>query len=308
MSRTLSQIYAQAVYTRNSYLQLTELNSGRTENKMSMMNLLTYVMAVLIHTYETMLDIFEVNIAKSIKSRVNGTPPFYVRMAQLFQYNPVTGTGDEFGFDEETLMLQYNEVNESHRIVAIAAWQPNEDNDGIILKVGKNNDSSEMVESGTLYQPLTDSEMTALKTYMDQVKFIGSKILCISLPGDIITIKCENGAAIYYNDDYITQEQALLNIQNALSEFAKDFSYNGYLYYQSVIDKLQTVENIEDLDSGIIVEVMSYDPVAGDYTEAVSIRGRYLTESGYIRFIDKNGKTTINLDNIVLKPKSSRNG
>ena len=197
MSRTLSQIYAQAVYTRNSYLQLTELNSGRTENKMSMMNLLTYVMAVLIHTYETMLDIFEVNIAQSIKSRVNGTPPFYVRMAQLFQYNPVTGTGDEFGFDEETLMLQYNEVNESHRIVAIAAWQPNEDNDGIILKVGKNNDSSEMVESGTLYQPLTDSEMTALKTYMDQVKFIGSKILCISLPGDIITIKCENGAAIY---------------------------------------------------------------------------------------------------------------
>lgn len=308
MSRTLSQIYAQAVYTRNSYLQLTELNSGRTENKMSMMNLLTYVMAVLIHTYETMLDIFEVNIAQSIKSRVNGTPPFYVRMAQLFQYNPVTGTGDEFGFDEETLMLQYNEVNESHRIVAIAAWQPNEDNDGIILKVGKNNDSSEMVESGTLYQPLTDSEMTALKTYMDQVKFIGSKILCISLPGDIITIKCENGAAIYYNDDYITQEQALLNIQNALSEFAKDFSYNGYLYYQSVIDKLQTVKNIEDLDSGIIVEVMSYDPVVGDYTEAVSIRGRYLTESGYIRFIDKNGKTTINLDNIVLKPKSSRNG
>ena len=308
MSRTLSQIYAQAVYTRNSYLQLTELNSGRTENKMSMMNLLTYVMSVLIHTYETMLDVFEVNIAQSIKSRVNGTPPFYVRMAQLFQYNPVTGTGDTFGFNEETLMLQYDEVNESHRIVTMAAWQPCSTNDGIVLKVCKDNDSSEMIENGVLYQPLTDTEMTALKIYINQVKFIGSKIYCISLPGDIITIKCSDDAAIYYNDDYITREQALLNIQVALSDFTKNFSYNGYLYYQSIIDKLQTVENIEDIDAGIVVQVESYNAEDKEYKAPISVTSRYLTESGHIRFFDKNGKTTINLDNIVLKPNSARNG
>lgn len=48
--RSVSQIYSEAIATRNNYLQLTELNSGRTNSKMSIMNLMTYVVAVCIYT------------------------------------------------------------------------------------------------------------------------------------------------------------------------------------------------------------------------------------------------------------------
>ena len=58
MSKSLSQIYSEAIQTRNNYLQITELNSGLTNSKMSILNLITYVMSVLIHSYHVMLDIF----------------------------------------------------------------------------------------------------------------------------------------------------------------------------------------------------------------------------------------------------------
>ena len=93
--RSVSQIYSEAVSTRNNYLQLTELNTGRSNSKLSMFNLLTYVVAVCIHTYEAVLDLFQVRIAEVLKGRINGTPDWYAMMAKKFQYNSVTESGDE---------------------------------------------------------------------------------------------------------------------------------------------------------------------------------------------------------------------
>ena len=87
MSKSLSQIYSEAIQTRNNYLQITELNSGLTNSKMSILNLITYVMSVLIHSYHVMLDIFEIEIANIISTRINGTAQWYVIMATKFQYN-----------------------------------------------------------------------------------------------------------------------------------------------------------------------------------------------------------------------------
>ena len=72
--RSVSQIYSEAVATRNNYLQLTELNTGRSNSKLSMINLLTYVVAVCIHTYEAILDLFQVKIVEVLNGRINGTP------------------------------------------------------------------------------------------------------------------------------------------------------------------------------------------------------------------------------------------
>ena len=71
MSKSLSQIYSEAIQTRNNYLQITELNSGLTNSKMSILNLITYVMSVLIHSYHVILDIFEIEIANIISTRIN---------------------------------------------------------------------------------------------------------------------------------------------------------------------------------------------------------------------------------------------
>lgn len=298
MSRTISQIYSEAIYTRNNYLQITELDSGRTKHKMSVLNLMTYVMAVLIYSYETILDVFEVNIAKLIAARINGTPAWYVTMAYKFQYNSANNSNDNFGFNENTFMLEYETVDASHRIVAKSAYQEYT-SDSIILKVCKNNSDSVGIANGMVYMPFTDSEMNAFKQYIQSIKFVGAKVYCVSLPGDLIAIK-SNGAAIYYNDTYATADGILEKIHESLVNYAKSLEFNSYVYYQSFIDAIQAVPNVVSIDAGMIIEVRSYNSLNGQYDSPENIIGQYRPLSGYIGYIDENGNSTISLDNLTL--------
>lgn len=297
--RTISQIYSEAVYTRNNYLQITELDSGRTKNRMSVINLMTYVMAVLIYSYETILDAFQINIAKLIAARINGTPAWYVTMAYKFQFNSATNNGDNFGFNENTFALEYEVVDSSHRIVAKSAYQEYT-NDSIILKVCKNNSDSTSIDNGMIYMPLSTAEMNAFKSYIQSIKFVGSKIYCVSIPGDLITLKCPSGVAIYYNDTYATQEGILEAIHQSLVNYAKTLEYNSYVYYQSFIDAIQAVPNIVSIDAGITIEARSYNSLSGQYDSPENIIGQYRPLSGYIGYIDEEGEPTISLDNLTL--------
>lgn len=298
MSRTIKEIYSEAIYVRNNYLQITELDSGRTQSKMSILNLMTYVMAVLIYSYETVLDVFQINVAKLILARINGTAPWYVTMAYKFQFNTATGYGDSFGFNADTFMLEYETVDPSHCIITKAAYQ-DFSNDSIILKVCKDNSDSASVEHGMVYMPLSTNELTAFKSYIQSIKFVGAKVYCVSLPGDLITLK-SNGAAIYYNDAYDTAENILSKIHDSLVKYTKSLEYNSYVYYQSFIDCIQAVENVVSIDSGIVVEVKSYNSVSEQYDSPEAIVGHYRPLSGYIGFVDENGDTTINLTNLTL--------
>ena len=293
MSRTIKEIYSEAIYVRNNYLQITELDAGRTQSKMSILNLMTYVMAVLIYSYETVLDVFQVNIAKLIMSRINGTPAWYVKMALMFQY------GDAFYFNSDTLTLGYGIVNESHKIIKQAAWEEYSVNDAIILKVSKNNSNSAQVASGMLYEPLSNAELASFKQYIKAVKFVGAKVYCVSLPGDLITIK-SNGASIYYDATYTSAEKVLEEITEALVNYVKSLSYNQYIYYQSFIDAIQSCEHVISIESGIVVEARSFNDVAGIYESAVMVTGQYRSKSGYIGYLDDQGETTINLTNLKL--------
>ena len=299
MSRTISQIYSEAVITRNNYLQITELDSGRTKSKMSVINLMTYVMAVLIYSYETILDAFQVNIAKLIAARINGTPAWYVTMAYKFQYNSANNSNDNFGFNENTFMLEYETVDPTHRIVAKAAYQEYT-NDSIILKVCKNNADSASIANGMAYMPLSSAEMSSFKGYIQSIKFVGSKIYCVSIPGDLITLKCPNGVAIYYNDTYATQESILEAIHQSLVNYAKTLEYNSFVYYQSFIDAIQAIPNITSIDAGIVIEARSYNSLSGQYDSPETIVGQYRPLSGYIGYVDEEGEPTINLENITL--------
>lgn len=303
MSRTLSQIYSEAIRTRNNYLQITELDSGRTKHKMSMLNLMTYVMSVLIYSYETILDVFEVNIAKLIAARINGTPAWYVTMAYKFQFNPIIENGDPFGFNEDTLALKYNTIDVTHRIVKKAAWQEFSINDGIILKVCKDNVDAAQIENGMSYMKLSNEELAAFKQYIQAIKFVGAKVYCISLPGDLITIR-SNGAKIYYNDNYATEEDMLVGIKNSLMNYAQSLEFNQYVYYQSFIDAIQATDYVEDIEAGVIIEARSYNSVSGSYSEPVNIIGQYRPLSGYIGYIDEEDEPTINLTNLELVPIS----
>lgn len=298
--RSVSQIYSEAVEARNNYLQLTELNSGRSNSKLSMINLLTYIMAVCIYTYEAVLDAFEVRVAKILTGRINGTPDWYAKMALKFQYNDITGAGDELTFNEDTLKVEYVTTDSSHRIVERSAWQTNDDGNSITLKVCKANSNDTEVSSGIPYTQLSKTELTAFKTFIQQIKFVGANIACESLPGDILTIVAGESSPIYYNDSYVTASQALTAIQEAMVDYVENLEYNEMLYYQSVIDIICKADNISGVSSGIKIYLTQYDPDKGAYGDRVELTGRLRLKSGYIRLLDENSGMTINDTNLTL--------
>lgn len=300
MSKSLSQIYSEAIQTRNNYLQITELNSGLTNSKMSILNLITYVMSVLIHSYHVMLDIFEIEIANIISTRINGTAQWYVIMATKFQYNNNTKNCDQLVFDEDTLKIKFNKVDTSHQIIAKAAYVYNDTKDGIILKVCKNNINSDEKNNGVNYMQLNSDELTAFKYYISQIKFIGANIQVLSIPGDIITVK---NCVVVYNDRYITEEQAFNNIKNALIKYTTTLDYNAFIYSQKIIDTIMSLDYIENINN-IDIYINKYNLSLRKYDSAVKLTNIQHAYSGYIKFIDEKGESTIKNEYITFNKMS----
>ncbi len=300
MSKSLSQIYSEAIQTRNNYLQITELNSGLTNSKMSILNLITYVMSVLIHSYHVILDIFEIEIANIISTRINGTAQWYVIMATKFQYNNNTKNCDQLVFDEDTLKIKFNKVDTSHQIIAKAAYVDNDTKDGIILKVCKNNINSDEKNNGVNYMQLNSDELTAFKYYLSQIKFIGANIQVLSIPGDIITVK---NCVVVYNDRYITEEQAFNNIKNALIKYTTTLDYNAFIYSQKIIDTIMSLDYIENINN-IDIYINKYNLSLRKYDSAVKLTNIQHAYSGYIKFIDEKGESTIKNEYITFNKMS----
>lgn len=304
MARNISQIYAEAVYTRNNYLQLTELNSGRTRSKMSIMNMITYVVAVLIHVYETALDLFQVNIGTIINSRINGTAQYYAAVAKHFQFNSVNDTGDRLIFDKDTYKIGYETIDETHRIIVQSSYEDYSQHDAIILKVCKENTNTNEIANGTIYTQLSDAELTAFKQYISAIKFCGAMIYCLSTPGDIVSIGTSTNAPIYYDDTLVSKQQAIQNIKDALTEYAKGFEFDGYIHYQRIIDVLQNATGIVDISSNVTVFVKLYNNETGTYDTAIDLTGRMRSSSGYLKFVNESGDSIA--DSLTLLPNSQR--
>lgn len=271
---------------------------------------MTYVMAALIYSYEVLLDVFQVQVAQLITERASGTPSYYVKMAKYFQFNPSTLAMDEMEYDEDTFQPKFKTLDETHQIIAKAAYEPYTST-GIVLKVCKNNSNSSDTDGGGIYTCLSSDELTAFKNYMDEIKFVGAKIYCRSILGDILSVN----ATIIYDDLYIDEKQALENVKTALINYIKTLDFNGYVYYQSVIDAIQSAEHIVSISGAngedyAKVTISEYDETKQSYKEAEKVVERRTPASGYLTFVNESlsGKpTTLKADSahFIFKANSS---
>lgn len=125
MSRTIKDIYNEAVKERNKRLELAEFSN---DSKLSIMNGITWAFAAVIYSFETLLDVFTLDISTAINSRVNGTPLFYVNA--LLQYQK----GDELTVREDGLAFGYNEIDETKRIVSQVSYSESSSDVNLINK------------------------------------------------------------------------------------------------------------------------------------------------------------------------------
>ena len=229
MSRTLTEIYNEAVETRNKYLELTELTN---DSKMSIINAFTWVTAAAIYSFETLLDVFTTDIAKTFTQRINGTSAYYANAMLKWQY------GDDLIINDEGTAFHYATEDTTKRLITHVSYQEyyNEEfkDNILILKVASG--------EGRSLSQLSDEELIAARAYLNQIKFAGVKCNVVSRRGDVLVPRL----TVYY-DGAITKEELYDNIDTALIDFIVNMKFDSIVYSQKIIDAIQKVEHVTDV-------------------------------------------------------------
>ena len=229
MSRTLTEIYNEAVETRNKYLELTELTN---DSKMSIINAFTWVTAAAIYSFETLLDVFTTDIAKTFTQRINGTSAYYANAMLKWQY------GDDLIINDEGTAFHYATEDTTKRLITHESYQEyyNEEfkDNILILKVASG--------EGRSLSQLSDEELIAARAYLNQIKFAGVKCNVVSRRGDVLVPRL----TVYY-DGAITKEELYDNIDTALIDFIVNMKFDSLVYSQKIIDAIQKVEHVTDV-------------------------------------------------------------
>ena len=229
MSRTLTEIYNEAVETRSKYLELTELTN---DSKMSIINAFTWVTAAAIYSFETLLDVFTTDIAKTFTQRINGTSAYYANAMLKWQY------GDDLIINDEGTAFHYATEDTTKRLITHVSYQEyyNEEfkDNILILKVATGEGSS--------LSQLSDEELIAARAYLNQIKFAGVKCNVVSRRGDVLVPR----VTVYY-DGAITKEELYDNIDTARSDVIVNMKFDSLIYSQKIIDAIQKVEHVTDV-------------------------------------------------------------
>ena len=270
MSRTINDIYKAAVEERNKRLELKEFNS---DSKVSILNGITWTFAAVIQSFEMLLDVFAIDISTVINNRINGTPKYYANA--LLQYQK----GDTLVVREDGLAFGYATVDETKRIVTqvsyIESTQDENLDSTLILKVATG-------EQGKLAK-IPEEEMQMINTYINQIKFAGTRISVISREGDVLVPK----VTVYY-DGAVTEAEIYDNIESKLNEYIMNMEFDSSVYTSKILEVIKSAKHVTDVyidpedvaGQGIFLACYDGD---GHISSQKKIGRVMQTESGYLR-------------------------
>ncbi len=282
MSRTLSEIYADAKSTRDEYLELTEFENS---SKMSVLDAFTWVVSACIWTFENLLDVFEVDLAQDLSNRVNGTPAYFANMLLKYQ------SGDELVVNSDGTKYSYATTDETKCVVTKVAYSEGTEDDFndslMIFKVATG-------EAGA-YEQIDEDEMVQIRAYLGKLLFAGQHATVVSRMGDVLIPR----VTVYY-DGAVTEDEVYTNIEEALQNYIANLDFNGLVYAQKVIDSIQQAEHVTDVEidttttdlQGIFVAQYDDDNnlITDDDGNVEQRIGRYIVpNSGYIKESSADG-------------------
>lgn len=270
MSRTLNAIYKEAVAERNKRLELAEFSS---DTKLSILNGITWVVSAVIYSFETILDVFAYDISETINKRINGTPDYYARA--LLQYQK----GDELTVREDGLAFGYASVDESKQIITQVSYEESTDDinldSKLVLKVATG-------DKGNL-SPIPGDELVQIRTYLNRIKFAGTRIEVTSLPGDVLVPRL----SVYW-DGAISEAEVYDNIEASLNEYMMNIDFNAGIYVSKVMAAIRSAEHVTDVwideeatpAQGVFLACYDTDGVLKPLQKVARVQN---TTSGYLR-------------------------
>lgn len=297
MARTLSEIYAEAKDNRNLYLELTEFENS---SKMSILDAFTWVTSACIWTFENILDVFKIDLAKDLQNRINGTPAYFANALLKYQ------SGDELVINEDGTAFSYPNIDVSKRIITKVAYFEEEEagfHDKLVrFKIATGKPGA--------YARIEEDELISIRAYLNQILFAGQHAKVVSRIGDVLIPR-----VVVYYDGAVTEDEMYQAIEDALNEYIANIEFNGLVYAQKVIDSIQSVEHVTDVSvssddtdhQGIFVAKYDDDNhLIKDENGNVQTKiGRYyIPNSGYIKqssCADEEVDIPLWRDTIILK-------
>lgn len=229
MSRTISEIYSEAIVERNKRLELSEYKS---DSRLSVMNAIFWVVAAVIYSFESLLDVFALDISDLINNRINGTPTYYANALLKYQ------KGDTIVVREDGLAFGYNSIDTTKQIITQVSYEEstsdvNIDNK-IIMKVATGGVGNLSI--------ISEDDLIGINAYVNQIKFAGTRIEVISQNGDILVPR----VTVFY-DGAIETSTLYDNIDAALNNYIKNLGFNSGVFISKVIDAIQSVDHVTDV-------------------------------------------------------------
>lgn len=282
MARTLTEIYTLAKGYRNRYLELTEFENS---SKMSILDAFTWVVASCIWTFDNLLDVFKVDLAKDLQNRINGTPAYFANALLKYQ------SGDSLVISSDGTSFSYANIDENKRVVTKVAYaevdEPGFHDKLMVLKVATGKPGA--------YERISDEELISIRAYLNQILFAGQHAIILSRNGDVLIPR-----VTVYHDGAVSESEVYSNIEKSLNQYIENLDFDGAVYAQKIIDSIQKAEHVTDVEidstttdtQGIFIAQYDDDGHLIEVDGSVEQRiGRYvLPNSGYIKQSTRKGE------------------
>jgi hypothetical protein len=225
MARTVEEIKAQAIAAKEADPNLTGLSS---DSMVALWNLLFYIPALMIQLFEQILDIFKVDIEKTVENNYVGTEK-WIRLKSLeFQYSSTVPQILEINPD--TYKISYPVVDPSLRIISRVTAET-DFNKVVNIKVAKNEPPVQ----------LAGPEETAYKDYLKELQPAGVEYNVINAVSDKLYLEME----VFYNGQYIAVIQD--NVEAAINAYLAGIDFNGKIQVIEIEKAIKAVAGVVDL-------------------------------------------------------------
>lgn len=219
MARTIEHIQQEMI---------ADLQAGTgialSTSKSAEWRLWTYVIAVCIHSFEIVLDLFKKEVDAQTDRITPGTARWYAEMCYRFQ------DGHELLFDDKTAMLYYERPDAEAQIIKVVAIR--EETRKLIIKAATNNREGKIVA-------LSQEQLCNFANYIDVIKFAGVDINVVSIKEDKIRYSME-----VYFEPAMPAEMVRAHILAALEDYKVSLGFDSRIYRQRFIEAATRTDGV----------------------------------------------------------------
>ena len=281
MARTVEQIQNELLSSKSGYKELNTLDST---SKVSIWRLLMYVVATGIYTLENLFDKHRDEIKAYILNNKQGTAIWYRNITLLYQkgftFDVTTGLfSDKLSSGVKATEQQIADS----KIIKYASINEANQTGSIYIKVATEDTTTNELKK------LGQSDINGLEAYLSKVKIAGTKVIVSSSDPAELFITMD----IYYEPDILDSNGVDLTsgvavVKDAISNYLKNLSFNGYFVVQGLVDALQLVNGVR------LIDIKQISLTEGGKSKIMDAP-EFISDSGYFIY-DKNSTTNYKIN------------